>query len=86
MYIAFPLNMRRWRWWYKIPLLGWLFPRRRASLKFFREKAVDAARLAGLDQLLDGKLIRARIRVRPISSGSTLKRASILRCRLLMPF
>lgn len=53
--IAFPLKMRNWRWWYEIPLLGRLFPRRRSLAKAFREKAVEAAKVVGLDQLLDRK-------------------------------
>ncbi len=53
--IAFPLKMRNWRWWYEIPLLGRLFPRRGALLRAFHEKAVEAARVVGLDHLLDRK-------------------------------
>lgn len=53
--IAFPLKMRDWRWWYEIPLLGRLFPRRRSLDKSFRERAVEAAKVVGLDQLLDRK-------------------------------
>jgi multiple sugar transport system ATP-binding protein len=53
--IAFPLKMRSWRWWYEIPLIGRLFPRRWALNRTFREKAIEAAKVVGLDQLLDRK-------------------------------
>ncbi|WP_378948450.1 ABC transporter ATP-binding protein [Mesorhizobium sp. ANAO-SY3R2] len=53
--IAFPLKMRNWRWWYEIPLLGRLFPRRRSLDKSFQHKAVEAAKVVGLEQLLDRK-------------------------------
>jgi multiple sugar transport system ATP-binding protein len=51
--ITFPLIMRRFRWWFHIPLLGSLGKRQVEKLPEVRERVDRTAKILGLTNMLD---------------------------------
>jgi multiple sugar transport system ATP-binding protein len=53
--ISFPIKMRKWHWWYEIPVLGHLFPGRKAVESGLDSQAEEVAASVGLSKLLHRK-------------------------------